>query len=402
MEKTIGKFICELRKAKGMTQKDLAELLNVSDKTISRWERDETVPDLALLPVMAEIFDVSMDELILGEKSVHEKENFDDVKKMRGAKLDWILKKKKAAFYALCVISLSFCLSGILGGAICRFGFSKNILSFCVACICFVFAAACQIISYILAKYTDDIGGLDDEKIKSFSLEIKKMTINVFCVILLCVVFCLPLLFDFCINLIVINADRDMLLPHIDKVIVISRICENWLRTGSIMVGVCLITFIGGVAIITKDRRKLKYISKFTIIAAVTFLLFSAIIYIPPYWICKGDTVETYSDFGVYMRRIPESMSDRKVQLLTRDEDFVQQLLDDDGTVLFEYEPFNEDVERIEYGNNKKLPITLYTKQHYTEVRKTLSSIKKLWLIAVLVEGLCVFLSYKSTKKKEL
>ena len=53
MEKTIGKFICELRKAKGMTQKDLAELLNVSDKTISRWERDETVSDLALLPVLA-------------------------------------------------------------------------------------------------------------------------------------------------------------------------------------------------------------------------------------------------------------------------------------------------------------------------------------------------------------
>ena len=93
MEKTIGKFICELRKAKGMTLKVLAELLNVSDKTISRWERDETVPDLALLPVLAEIFDVSMDELILGEKSVHEKENLDDVKKISGAKLDWILKK---------------------------------------------------------------------------------------------------------------------------------------------------------------------------------------------------------------------------------------------------------------------------------------------------------------------
>ncbi len=45
MEKTLGKFICELRKAKGMKQKELADLLNVSDKTISRWERDESAPD---------------------------------------------------------------------------------------------------------------------------------------------------------------------------------------------------------------------------------------------------------------------------------------------------------------------------------------------------------------------
>ena len=40
-KKTIGSFIATLRKANGMTQKDLAEKLNVSDKTISHWERDD-------------------------------------------------------------------------------------------------------------------------------------------------------------------------------------------------------------------------------------------------------------------------------------------------------------------------------------------------------------------------
>lgn len=402
MEKTIGKFICELRKAKGMTQKDLAELLNVSDKTVSRWERDESVPDLALLPVLAEIFDVSMDELILGEKSDHRKEDFDDVRQKRGATLEWMIKKKKAAFFASSIVPIALCFSGILGAAICKYGFGKSILAFCVACICFVFATSCQLILYILAKNTADIDGLEDDKVKAFSQETKKITKNVFCVILLCVVFCLPLVFDFCIKQIFVQTDWNILSYHIDTLIVISRICENWLRTGSIIVGICMGIMLWFGAIVTKDQRKIKYISKFTIIAAITFLFFSAIMYIPPYWISRGDTVETYSDFGVYMRRIPEDMSDGKVQLLNRDEDFVQQLLDDDGTVLFEYEPFNEDVERIEYGNNKKLPITLYTKQHYTEVRKTLSSIKKLWLIAVLVEGICVFLSYKKTKKKEL
>ena len=67
-QKTIGKFITALRKANGMTQKDLADQLNVSDKTVSRWERDEGAPDLAMIPVIAEIFGVTCDELLRGER----------------------------------------------------------------------------------------------------------------------------------------------------------------------------------------------------------------------------------------------------------------------------------------------------------------------------------------------
>ena len=67
-KKTIGGFIAALRKANGMTQKDLAERLHVSDKTVSRWERDDGAPDLAVIPVIAEIFGVSCDELLRGER----------------------------------------------------------------------------------------------------------------------------------------------------------------------------------------------------------------------------------------------------------------------------------------------------------------------------------------------
>ncbi len=67
-QKTIGAFIAVLRKANGMTQKDLAEKLNVSDKTISRWERDDGAPDLSAIPVLAEIFGVTCDELLRGER----------------------------------------------------------------------------------------------------------------------------------------------------------------------------------------------------------------------------------------------------------------------------------------------------------------------------------------------
>ena len=67
-EKTIGKFITALRRANGMTQKELAEKLYVSDKTVSRWERDESAPDLALIPAIAEIFGITCDELLRGER----------------------------------------------------------------------------------------------------------------------------------------------------------------------------------------------------------------------------------------------------------------------------------------------------------------------------------------------
>lgn len=67
-KKTIGSFIATLRKASGLTQKQLAEMLLVTDKTVSRWERDETLPDLTLIPVIAEIFGVTSDELLRGER----------------------------------------------------------------------------------------------------------------------------------------------------------------------------------------------------------------------------------------------------------------------------------------------------------------------------------------------
>ena len=67
-KKTIGAFIAALRKANGLTQRELAEKLNVSDKAVSRWERDEALPDLSLIPVLAEIFNVTCDELLKGQR----------------------------------------------------------------------------------------------------------------------------------------------------------------------------------------------------------------------------------------------------------------------------------------------------------------------------------------------
>lgn len=65
---SIGSLISSKRKEKNMTQNDLALKLNVTDKAVSKWERDICFPDVALLPEIAEILDLNLEDLILGRK----------------------------------------------------------------------------------------------------------------------------------------------------------------------------------------------------------------------------------------------------------------------------------------------------------------------------------------------
>ena len=60
----IGKYIAEKRKALGLTQRQVAEQLGMSDKSVSKWERDEGCPDITLLPAIASYYDVSIDDLL--------------------------------------------------------------------------------------------------------------------------------------------------------------------------------------------------------------------------------------------------------------------------------------------------------------------------------------------------
>lgn len=64
----IGKFISSLRKEKGYTQQDLADKLNVSNKSISRWENGKTMPDLSIIPNLCKVLGISINELFCGER----------------------------------------------------------------------------------------------------------------------------------------------------------------------------------------------------------------------------------------------------------------------------------------------------------------------------------------------
>ena len=74
-QQKIGSFLKQLRKEKNLTQEQLAEALNVSGRTVSRWETGSNMPDLSILVELADYYDVDIREIINGERKSENMEN---------------------------------------------------------------------------------------------------------------------------------------------------------------------------------------------------------------------------------------------------------------------------------------------------------------------------------------
>ena len=81
-QKKMGAFINTLRKENNLTQEQLAEALGVSNRTVSRWETGNNIPDLDMLIILADYFDIEIKELIEGER-LKEKEIFTEPKTIK-------------------------------------------------------------------------------------------------------------------------------------------------------------------------------------------------------------------------------------------------------------------------------------------------------------------------------
>ena len=78
-QKKIGLFLKELRKEKGITQEAFAEALNISGRTVSRWETGNNLPDISLLVAIADFYEVDVREIIEGERKSEMNEEMKDV-----------------------------------------------------------------------------------------------------------------------------------------------------------------------------------------------------------------------------------------------------------------------------------------------------------------------------------
>ena len=120
--KTMGEQIAELRREKGMTQRELAERLHVTDKAVSKWERDLACPDTATLPVLADLLGCGVEEL-LGAKAAVRSE-----RKSSGLLTELILTAIPLA------MGIAVAVTAVLGEVDARHGFTMLGLGmFCLA-----------------------------------------------------------------------------------------------------------------------------------------------------------------------------------------------------------------------------------------------------------------------------
>ena len=170
-KKTIGKLISVLRKANGMTQQELGDKLFVSGKTVSRWENDEYAPEISLLPAIAEIFGITTDELLRGERNNPERENYgtEETEAKQKAKSDkqfiCMIDKKLHTYKNLSFISISLLIIAMIVAIAVNFGAERGDIAFyCSISLCIV-SEVCQLLFALNAWIKVDDDGVSKDKV---------------------------------------------------------------------------------------------------------------------------------------------------------------------------------------------------------------------------------------------
>ncbi len=159
-KKTMGSFMAALRKANGLTQQQVADKLNVSNKTVSKWECNEGYPEISMLPVIAELYSVSVDELLRGEKKT---KAFDEEKvDVKSAeRIKFLIEKAIVKFTNNAIISIVLSSAAlIMSYIICDIIYNYNVLWFGYAIILILCAVS---IAVTLIAFNNFISGLHSE-----------------------------------------------------------------------------------------------------------------------------------------------------------------------------------------------------------------------------------------------
>lgn len=432
-KKTIGSFIAALRKANGMTQKDLAEKLNVSDKTVSRWERDDGAPDLAVIPVIAEIFDVTCDELLRGERkspteraeATEEDEPTPKAEKQRLRLLKSTLSQYKNHTY----VAIGVSVIGIIVALVCNLAFLKAILGFFLGAIFFAASIVCQAVFVNKAFFSVEDAGLDvnvlsDYKRKVIGLAEKSIGLTV-----AFIGFTFPLiLVDAYIGL---GSDSLLIWGSMGAAafLLIYAVVLYFLNASFLKKDVYSLS--EKEAAVYRRNHKLKRTCAIilVILLVATFVghQFATSIW-GPYSIMKGTTFEDYDSFVEYMEQdIPASPRysfnggttaveipvpseeietgtyyDEYGNEISEEEALTRRLEDKNGNVVCEYIDRNESVVSLRYTpkDGTILPITVCTEDDLQEAKQTAAVRHVIFGVVYCIECLAVVLAYFKKRAK--
>lgn len=420
-KKTIGSLIAALRRANGMTQRELAERLNVSDKTVSRWERDEGTPELALIPVLAEIFGVTCDELLRGERrspDSRETESAETTCTQRGEKQRRRLLKQALSDYrsrSCIVVGLSAL--GLLAALICNLAFLRASLGFLVGAVFFAAAAVCQYVFVNRAFLAVEDSELAEDALADYRRQVLCTARKTLGVTVAGVGFTLPLLpVDAYLGL---GADTLLLWG-----------CMG--MAAALVLYAVALYFVNGrllkqerfrlperEAAVYARRHRLKRYCALGLLAAllVTGVLHSVMTSIwGPTSIAEGETFTDYESFVAFMEReVPEVMPEGQLTApldevwydeygneISEEQARTRQLTDKNGQVVCEYVQRNRSVVSLTYTpqDGTVLPITARTQAQLDAARNLAARRHVLFGVLYGVETLAAVLTYGILRKR--
>lgn len=414
-KKTIGSFIAALRKANGITQKELAERLNVSDKTVSRWECDDGSPDLSLIPTIAEIFGVTCDELLRGERRspTERDEILDDTAiSLKGEKQrQRLLKSTLSKFKSMTYIAMGVSVVGLIAALICNFAFLKAVLGFLIALIFYASSIVCQAVFINRALLSVDDAGLDDPSVSEFKRTVIRLMYRSIGLTVVLAGFTLPLIM-------VDNAYNGLL-------------AETLLVWGGLsalvflLVFAVILYFINGSLLkkgvyslnqkeltVYMHNRKLK--KKYAVILVIV-LTVTALLHVlgsEALWSADslssndGITFNDYDSFIEYMQRDNpadghenDTYYDDDGNEISEEEALTRTLEDINGNVVCTYIERNEDVIiRYALKEGTVLPIQVISADEYRAAEELSNTISAAYCILYLLEFLVVLLVYRKKK----
>ncbi|MFA5675891.1 MAG: helix-turn-helix transcriptional regulator [Christensenellales bacterium] len=148
--KTIGSFIAALRKAKGLTQQEVAERLCVSNKTVSKWECDDGLPEITIIPAIAELFEVTADEILKGERKTHAGSARERIKCEK--QIERLISVTAGRFKNNSYIAFAVTLFGVIWLFTVSYVFYRPILGFGILTACIAASFICELIFLNNAK----------------------------------------------------------------------------------------------------------------------------------------------------------------------------------------------------------------------------------------------------------
>lgn len=195
-KKTIGSFIAALRKTNGLTQRALAEKLNVSDKAVSRWERDECAPDLSLIPAIAEILGVTSEEIIRGERILIDPDTKGDRSDPKTEKqIERILKSTATRFKALSMISVGITVLGFLAVLFVTKVYGRCNVALFIGSAFFAAAIIFEIVLFILSYSKIDEDEFSAPLHSPYKYKMVQIIQFIITLNIVTIFFCLPLIY---------------------------------------------------------------------------------------------------------------------------------------------------------------------------------------------------------------